>query len=171
MESQREGADPLSPKPRYKVLRAGIRYVGEQFPPYDETPWDEPLVRDIVGIDPATGKPLFLDPNTGKIISEIGEEFSRAMISSARQFGKAIAEIGNALKVQGVTVQSLWKDEASDPLTDLEKAARKMSEPPSAKEMAELLRLPEQFRNDGNTFKLPKQNDPYYVKLTQRKRR
>jgi len=133
VESKRERTASIPPSQGRKVLRPGVRLIADQFPPYDETPEDELLPQPYFG------------------------NFHSMMYSSVRQMGKSIQKIGEAMK--GVEAKTLWTDETSDPLTDLEKAIKMVEESPSL------------FKNDGNTFKLPRQTDPYYIKFEKRKRR
>lgn len=113
-------------------------------------------------MDAETGEPCW---------KEVGElyYFNRAMIAWSRQAGKQMAAAAEEVnrKFRGLTIQQGVVDEFSKSSAGTRNAGStfdfRISDDPN--------RTPVQIKNDGLTFKKPKQTEPWYVKATKRSRR
>lgn len=145
MESYRKGASSLPPQQGSSVLRAGVRLLApDRLPPYDETP------------ELMTPEEAF--SNVGSILHFAFEPYGKAFKHISQTFARKSG------KVQ--TLESAMKDlqaQVSAYGFDSNEAAR------ASERLSEVLaKTHKKYPPKGK--RIP-QHEPYYVKLTKKKRR
>lgn len=175
MESPGERASEVPPVQRRQVLRPGVRIVCSQFDPephpdveYYADNWSE-----------AVGKLGSLHLGRGMVVTRrFGTSVHSALeasIDMERVSGKTLSAIAGTPVFKGATLVGFVSDE-----NDSESIRRfgtlfgspvgfswSTTKPPAG---SDHLRLDGKVRNDGKK-KRPKQEEPFYVKKTKRKRR